>query len=168
MVARLVGLALFMALCGCSGGSDPDKSFEEGSSTGPVVNFETADREMNEAMAAARRDIAIFRERLVSPTATQQLGLKARFGQGDDAEHMWIGSPRVEGDGFAGTLANQPVQLSTPRLGDPVTITVDQVSDWYVFDEGKVQGGYTLRVIRRQLSAEEQQAFDESMGFVIE
>jgi uncharacterized protein YegJ (DUF2314 family) len=170
MSKKVLCVALLASLAACGGGDagKSNRTFDDSTSTGPIVNFEESDREMNDAMAAARRDIAIFRDRLANPTPTQQIGLKGGFGSGDDREHMWIDSPRIDGDGFAGTLANEPVYLSTPKHGDAVKIGVDEVSDWYVYDEGKVQGAYTLRIIRRQLGTEARKAFDESMGFALE
>lgn len=164
-------LVLVAALGGCSdaGVATPERAtFDDDSSTGPIVNFGDSDVEMNRAVSNAQRDVAVFRERLRNPTPTQQIGLKGQFGEGDHTEHMWISNPRVEGDGFAGILANEPGYLSTPKLGDAVTIDVNHVSDWYVYDGGKLQGAYTLRVIRKRLEGEERKMFDESNGFIAE
>ena len=81
---------------------------------------------------------------------------------------MWISEPRVDGDGFAGILANEPGYLKTPKLGDAVRIDVRHVSDWYVHDDGKLQGAYTLRVIRKRLMDEDRKTFDEANGFIAE
>lgn len=167
-----VACLIFAAMLGaCSDrqiASPEHATFDEESSTGPIVTFSNEDVEMNLAVQRAQREVAIFRERLLNPTASQQIGLKAKFGAGNEHEHMWVANPRVEGDGFQGVLANEPAYLQTPKLGDTVTVSVDEVSDWYVYDEGRLQGAYTLRVIRKRLDPENQKLFDESNGFVAE
>jgi len=158
-------------LGGCSNSdvSTPERAtFDSESSTGPIATFADEDVEMNLAVRAAQRDVAVFRERLLHPTPTQRIGLKGQFGEGDHVEHMWISNPRVEGDGFSGILANEPGYLRTPKLGDPVTIDVRHVSDWYVHDDGKLQGAFTLRVMRKRLTEEDRKIFDEANGFVAE
>jgi uncharacterized protein YegJ (DUF2314 family) len=164
-------IVIVTALGGCSDSrvATPERAtFNDESSTGPIVTFPDADFEMNRAVSDAQRDVAVFRERLRNPTPTQRIGLKGQFEEGDQTEHMWISNPRVEGDGFAGILANEPGYLSTPKLGDAVTIDVTHVSDWYVYDDGKLQGAYTLRVIRKRLEGEELKMFDEANGFIAE
>lgn len=164
-------LVIVATLCACSDrqtATSESATFDDESSTGPIVNFVDGDFEMNRAVSDAQRDVAAFREHLQNPTLTQRIGLKGQFGSGERTEHMWISNPRIARDGFAGILSNEPGYLSTPKLGDTVTIDVRHVSDWYVYDEGRLQGAYTLRVIRKRLLGEEQKMFDESNGFIAE
>lgn len=167
-IALLFAIATLGACSDSSVSTSDRTAFNDESSTGPIVNFADEDAEMNSAVREAQRTVDVFRERLKNPTPTQQIGLKGQFGEGQHTEHMWISDPRVEGDGFAGTLANEPGYLTTPKLGDAVKIDVDHVSDWYVYDDGRLQGAYTLRVIRQRLQGEERKMFDEANGFVAE
>jgi len=134
-----------------------------------VYHVQAEDVEMNAAMAKAREMIAQFRDRVTSPPSTQTyLTLKVRFGSGDAVEHIWIEEVELMGDQFKGVIANEPIEDSTPDIGQSVTIPLDRVSDWMAIDDGRLVGGYTLRVLRNRMSPDQRADFDASMGFTID
>ena len=53
-------------------------------------------------------------------------------------------------------------------VGDELHAPVDQISDWMYVEDGKLVGGYTLRVVRDSLTEEQQAAFDSNLPFKIE
>jgi uncharacterized protein YegJ (DUF2314 family) len=95
--------------------------------------------------------------------------IKAKFPYGSSgaAEHMWIGDLAYSGDLFQGTLENDPVYVQDVKLGDRVTVKVEDISDWMIIDDNRMLGGFTLHVIRNRMSEEERKQFDANFGVEI-
>jgi uncharacterized protein YegJ (DUF2314 family) len=150
-------LVLVFALAGCSG-NEP-----------LVTSFATEDAQMNAAMEQARASLPKFEERLANPPASQSyIALKGRFEEDGTVEHMWIGDVAVSGEGYRGKLGNNPVYLKKIQMDQSVLVKRTDVSDWLAIDDGRLVGGYTLRVQRDRLPADKRAEFDSQMGFRIE
>ena len=87
---------------------------------------------------------------------------------GEHVEHMWILPVRYESGKFYGTINNEPDQVKTVKAGDEVNVAKSEISDWMYVDTGKLKGGYTLRVLRDNMSDKEREEFDGSVPFTIE
>ena len=130
---------------------------------------EADDREMNAAMAQARDTLAQFEERLANPTPDQTMAIiKGRFTEGDMVEHMWLNQIVVTPEGYRGVLGNDPYELTGMKAGATLVVPRERVSDWIVVADGKLIGGYTMRVLRSRLPEDERAAFDEQNGIRIE
>ena len=135
----------------------------------PVTGFKAEDPEMNAAMQKARDTLPQFEKRLTQPPAAQQhIGLKARFEEDGEVEHMWVNDVVITPEGYRGTLGNEPVHIKSIGVGSPVTITRQQVSDWMAIDDGKLVGAFTLRVQRDRMTPEQRAQFDSQASFTIE
>lgn len=163
---RLVLLTLsFLSLAACSRGYDSETGThgEAGS-----VAVESQDQEMLAAMAEARRTLNEFDRRLANPTPKQSMAIiKGRFAEGDLVEHMWLGQIEVTPEGYRGVLGNEPYELTTVKAGQTLVLARADVSDWIVVDDGKLAGGYTMRVLRSRLPENERAAFDAQNGISI-
>ena len=158
---RSMALALLLAAAGC-GESYPGESSN-------VVSVKDSDPAMNKAMEKARATLDQFTAALQKPGPKQHdFSLKAKFQEGEKAEHMWVNNPTISGDSIKGKLGNDPDNLKKVRMGMTVTVSRDRVSDWMYVDDGKLVGGYTLRVLRDKMSAKERKEFDASVPFKIE
>ena len=58
--------------------------------------------------------------------------------------------------------------MSHVKNGDSEEVEPSKISDWMFVDEGKLVGGYTLRVLRDSMSPAERAEFDKSVDFVVE
>ena len=157
MNARAIVAAILLGFTGC-GESD----------SGNVVHVSDTDPAMNQAMAKARATSDQFAEALRNPGKRSDFSLKAKFTEGSEAEHMWVNDIRVEGASFKGKLGNDPENLKKIRFGQSVTVSRDRVSDWMYVEDGKLVGGYTLRVLRDRMKPSERKKFDASLPFKIE
>jgi len=134
-----------------------------------VTGFKAEDKEMNAAMRKARDTLPEFEKRLTQPPATQQhIGLKGRFEEDGEVEHMWINEIEITPDGYRGKLGNHPVNITSIDEGSEVLVTREKVSDWLAIDDGKLVGGFTLRVQRERMSPEQRAEFDASANFSVE
>jgi uncharacterized protein YegJ (DUF2314 family) len=159
-------LAALLVLGACSKGYDAETG-SRGEAGSQIA--EADDREMNEAMAEARRTLAQFEQRLANPTPTQTMAIiKGRFTEGDLVEHMWLNRIEVTPEGYRGVLGNDPYELSGVKAGETLVVKRADVSDWIVVDDGKLVGGYTMRVLRSRLPEDERAAFDEQNGIQVE
>lgn len=60
--------------------------------------------------------------------------VKARFEEGDAAEHMWVQVSDFKDGNFIGRLANEPSTIKQLKYGDNVNIIQDDVEDWILQD----------------------------------
>jgi uncharacterized protein YegJ (DUF2314 family) len=81
---------------------------------------------------------------------------------------MWLTSVTFDGRKFHGTVNNDPEMVSNVKIGDKVSVESSKISDWMFVENGKLVGGYTLRVLRDSLSASERADFDKSVPFTID
>jgi uncharacterized protein YegJ (DUF2314 family) len=162
-ITRLTILLLFtitLLLAGCNADESSD-----------IMMFSPEDSEMNSAIQEASRTLDVFIDNLQSPKPTQRdFSIKARFAYDADEghyEHIWIDNVAYVGGKFRGRIANDPLYVERLKLGDAVAIDRSDVTDWMFVDNGKLVGGYTLRVMRGRLSPKEREEFDASLGFVV-
>jgi len=158
----------WLPLASCSEADAPlPKTERPGQPT--VYNIRAEDAEMSAAMLMARNSIGDFRHRLINPPPGQSyLSLKARIKAGDAVEHIWLEDVSIVGDSFRGTIGNEPVDVTTVKLGQLVTVPLDRVSDWMAIEDDRLVGGYTLRVIRNRMTPIEREEFDAKMGVTID
>ncbi|MBL0015353.1 MAG: DUF2314 domain-containing protein [Bacteroidetes bacterium] len=131
-----------------------------------VFDAASGDAQMNWAMEKARHTLGYFRESLADPSEEQYgFSLKVRIEDENGVEHMWLGDLSLDEDGlFYGTLDSDPVMVQNVKAGTRIGIPVDAISDWLIVEDGRLIGGYTIRVYRESLSPEERQEFDKGFG----
>lgn len=129
----------------------------------------TEDR-MNFAMEKARLTLSYFKQSLVAPAGYQQyFSLKARIADGEIVEHIWLTDVSFDDSNiFYGKIGNAPLNVTTVKLGQEVGISFSDVSDWMIIENGRLIGGYTIRVLREGLTGQALANFDRSVGLFID
>jgi uncharacterized protein YegJ (DUF2314 family) len=76
--------------------------------------------------------------------------IKARFEEGDNAEHMWVQVSEFENGSFIGKLANEPSTIKQLKYGDDVKVLRDDVEDWILQDflTNTQVGGFSSEYIK--------------------
>jgi len=135
-----------------------------------IARIEGDDSEMNNAIEKANQTFSQFDDALNSnDTSLIALAIKMRFNTPEgNGEHIWLTDITKKGDQFYGVIGNEPNSTTEVKLGDTILISNAKISDWMYIQNGKLKGGYTIRVLRDQLSEEEKKAFDEQNGFTVE
>jgi uncharacterized protein YegJ (DUF2314 family) len=154
----VLGLAVAASSCGSQTAAPADR----------VTTVDGDDPKMNAAIAKARSTVGQMVDALKSPNGRSDFAVKMPFSQGGRGEHMWVQPVEFSGGRFTGTLANDPVTVKSMKAGQEVSAPRDEISDWMYVENGKLVGGYTLRVLRDTLSAKERSEFDQSVPFQIE
>lgn len=135
-----------------------------------VIEFQKDDEVMNQAIAEANKTFDHFNVAFKQPQeGYESFAIKVKFDTEDGGgEHIWIGDLTSDGKSYSGTVNNEPQLTKTVKFGDRITIDPKTISDWMYLDKGVLKGGYTIRVMKNNLSADEKKAFDQEVGFIIE
>lgn len=124
------------------------------------------DPAMDAAVMRARETLPTFREYLARAAAGEVNALlKARFEFGDEIEHMWISDVSFKGGVYHGRLASTPIAQTDLAPGDAVEIRPDEVTDWMVFVDEVVLGGFTVIELRSRMDPEQRKEFDAGMDY---
>ncbi len=127
------------------------------------------EEEMEKAMDEAVEKLDNFLAVLKAPKKNQdQFAIKFIVDVKDEAELLWLNEPKFEKGVFTGKLANQPAIAKHLKMGEAIKVKEDDVVDWMYVEEGKLQGGYTIRVQRKFIQAAERKKFDDQFKFKFE
>lgn len=157
-------LILFLLLPAC------DKLPEGWSetSTGMVIDVDSDDAEMNQAMADARDSLGLFLAKLENRVGVSEMLIKTyladEIGQ-EDGEYVWVRDLTFQDKWFTGTLASDPLRLTKYELGDELRFRVSAVADWMYVDSGKVHGAFTVRLLRSRMTEEERTRHDRGYEY---
>src|SRR5580704_6068775 len=112
------------------------------------------------AVIQARKTVGKFILALNHPAPGQQdFEVKKPFIQGSEVEHIWLSDVKLINHHFEGRIDNQPRKITGVKLGQIVSVEPKDISDWLYIDNGKLVGGYTVRVHYSEMSPEQKQVF---------
>lgn len=122
--------------------------------------------EMDKAIQTARDSVDTFIAALKSPAPGRgSFTVKKPFKDGGQVEHIWLSNASFDGTRFSGRVDNEPADVKNVRFGQIATAGKDEISDWFYIENGKLVGGYTIRVLYSQMSPAERKEFDAQAGF---
>lgn len=128
-------------------------------------DFSNDDREMNAAIAEARRNLPRFFDSYRAGRAERHsVKLAIPVPGTNDHEHVWMRLEAHDGERVSGRLTNEPENLPGLRLNSPYTAKTAMISDWGYWDGGLRYGNYTTRVIIKQIPAREADAIRKTLS----
>ncbi|QKX05851.1 DUF2314 domain-containing protein [Aquimarina sp. TRL1] len=137
-----------------------------------VYNLQETDMEMNNAITKANETFNLFKETFQNDSVNKYyFSIKQKYDTPDGGnEHLWVGQIILNQSDYYGIIGNEPISILKVKLGDTVRIDKKQISDWMIVDNsnGKVKGGYTIRVLRNRMSETERNQFDQNNGLIFE
>jgi uncharacterized protein YegJ (DUF2314 family) len=134
--------------------------YEEFMSDDETVPFSSDDAQMDAAISEAKASIRNFFEAFFHPKEGQRGFLvKVVFDEDDRREHIWMADLNFHGEKPTGVIANEP-GLPSLKFMQRVAFEASYISDWMYIEDGYLVGGYTTRVIRDRMSAEERKRHD--------
>ena len=132
----------------------------------PVLNFQDSDPAMNAAIDKARATLPNFISALGEDNPSRELfGIKMKVQDEFGRAYVWIVDVKLEDDLFTGILVNTPRHVRTVKAGQTLQVSSSKISDWSYVENGKLVGGYTMRVGWDRLSSEEQKRQESKLGF---
>lgn len=114
----------------------------------PVLRVSGDDPRMKQAVAEARKRWEEFIQAFEQRTGVN-FSVKAPFSDQTHTEFMWLSVTAIENGVIYGKLGNEPVNVLNLAQGDAVKVGVEDVNDWMYLRDGKVQGGFTIELMRK-------------------
>jgi len=125
-----------------------------------------SDAGLKTAVVEARNTIDSFTTALKSNNpALANFALKIRFPGLGGAEDVWANNIATTPTGFTGVLNNAPQLTTKAKKGDPVKFTPQNISDWMYTENGKLRGGFTIRLTYSRMTVKEKAKFDTAFVF---
>ncbi|HLF73941.1 MAG TPA: DUF2314 domain-containing protein [Anaerolineales bacterium] len=139
-------------------------------STAPAAsNGLDSDAEMESAFQQARDSLDIFIEKIGTPHPDRTYAaIKVRFfPPGDLSQDIWVDEVTYEEGVFRGSMGDD---IPTLRLqaGEEITVQEADIMDWMIVEDGKLIGGYTIRLAYDRMTPAEKERFLESIDYSIE
>ena len=159
-------LLLFFSICVLSCNSNK-KTERENEPT--IYCVEEDDAEMNDAIEKAKQTLDSFDYAFKNNSRVFTFfGLKKRFVENGNVEHIWIGNVQgIESGKYVGVIDNLPEKIKNVKLGDTVQIDRKEISDWMYIKNSELHGGYTIRLLRERMTEDERKKFDAESGMKI-
>lgn len=130
-----------------------------------IYNVESTDVQMNEAIENAKKTLDSFEIAIQNNSRVFTFfGLKKRFEENGNIEHIWIGNIINSNGKFYGIVDNLPEKITNVKLGDTIEINKNEISDWMYVKNSKLHGGYTIRLLVKRMSESERQDFKKNSG----
>jgi uncharacterized protein YegJ (DUF2314 family) len=124
------------------------------------------DAEMEKAVQKARKTVPTFMSAVQHPTSKQRdFQVKKPFVHDGVVEHLWLADVNYSGGRFHGKVDNRPKNIPGLKIGDQVSVNPAEITDWAFVDKGTLVGGYTIRVLIKDLPPERKLAFENEANF---
>ncbi len=139
------------------------------SGEGPGVRAPTPGLELESAIEQARATLDEFSARIQTPSPTRTFAaLKVRFTHTDrTVEFIWVDNVTYENGVFRGLVGDDLPDLGL-SAGDPVKVKGEDIVDWMIVEDGKLIGGYTIRLAYSRMTPEERQRFLDESGYSLD
>lgn len=135
-----------------------------------VIPFSpTVDFEMEAAFTQAHATLHEFIQHIATPNITRTFAaLKVRFKLPDgSAQDIWCDNVTHRDDQFTGNMGDDIPALRL-AFDDRITIPAADILDWMIVENGKLIGGFTIRVAYSRMTPEEQQLFLNDAGYSVD
>jgi uncharacterized protein YegJ (DUF2314 family) len=131
--------------------------------------FSGRDSEQEAAIEQARDTLDDFIAKIGAPhTDRTFVALKARFyPPGESPQDIWVDGVTYTNEVFRGNIGDDIPALKL-EAGEEIRIAEEDIVDWMIVENGKLVGGYTIRLAVQRMSPEERERFLETLDYSIE
>lgn len=159
---RNICLILVVLTVGCGKSSQ--------SNNPPIISVQDDDAAMNAAIQKARDTVLTEFAPALKSHHPKQIGhsIKVAIKDGDKVEHLWLTPVTFEGQKFTGKVNNEPKDVKGVKLGTKYSVAPEEISDWMYIDDGKLVGGFSVRVLRDKMPEKERAEFEKGLPFKLD
>lgn len=127
------------------------------------------DAEFDAAVQQARDSLSTFITTIAtSHTDRTLVAVKVRFSPpGEVSQDIWVDEVTYSDGVFRGSMGDDVPALRL-EFGEKITVDEKNILDWMIVEDGKLVGGYTIRLAMQRMSPEERERFLQSLDYVIE
>ena len=130
-----------------------------------TITVSPTDSLMNDAKLKARNTWNIFYDTYNQKQKNQRdFSVKYPFKTPTGHEHIWLTHIKIRRGKITGKVNNKPEQTTEVKFGEKVNINPLLISDWMFYEDGKLQGGYTILVSIEQLPPDQKKKMKKHMG----
>ena len=124
---------------------------------------------MEAAFQQARDTLDSFIQKIgTSPPNRTLVAVKVRFVLPDSSsQDMWVDGITYQDGSFHGAMGDDIPSLKL-SIDDKITIARKDIVDWMIVEDGKLIGGYTIRLVFQRMSPEQKERFLETVHYTIE
>jgi len=138
----------------------------------PTLAFPTqsdSDVEMEAAFQQARDTLDSFIQKIATSHPGRTLiAVKVRFILPDSStQDLWVDRITFQDNEFHGTMGDDIPTLKL-SIDDKITIARKDIVDWMIVEDGKLIGGYTIRLAFQRMTPEQKERFLETVHYSIE
>jgi uncharacterized protein YegJ (DUF2314 family) len=121
------------------------------------LDVAASDKAMNEAIARAKA--SVHRVQLELERGNTHVSVKVPIVEGAAVEHFWLREVTFNRKTaqFSGLIDNDPGFVKNVKIGQSLTVSATQISDWLYMREGRMHGNFTIRVLLPRMPAAEAQ-----------
>lgn len=129
----------------------------------------SGDAELEAAIQQARSSLTTFIDKISTPHADRIfVALKVRFYPPDEfPQDIWVDEVTYENGRFRGNIGDDIPALKL-EAGENIKVKEEDILDWMIVEDGKLIGGYTIRLAVQRMSPEERARFLETLDYAIE
>jgi uncharacterized protein YegJ (DUF2314 family) len=121
------------------------------------------EKEMDAAVARARREVDSFIAELSHPTGEDH-AVKVPIADGEAVEHFWLVDVTYQNGEFSGRINNEPGMVSNVQMGDRRQVAKAEMSDWLFMRDGKMHGNYTLRPLLKTMPEKDVKIYEAMLA----
>lgn len=127
------------------------------------------DEGLDSAIQQARASLHTFIETITTPHADRTfVAIKVRFYPPDALpQDIWVDDVTYTDGVLRGNMGDDIPSLKL-EAGEKITIDERDILDWMIVENGKLIGGYTIRLAVERMSPEERERFLETLDYSIE
>jgi uncharacterized protein YegJ (DUF2314 family) len=136
----------------------------------PTLITSATDAELEAAIVKARDSLDTFIAKITTPhTDRTFVVVKVRFyPPGEVSQDIWVDEVTYSNGVFRGTMGDDIPALKL-EMGEKITIIDEEnIVDWMIVEDGKMIGGFTIRLAVQRMSPEERERFLETLDYSIE
>jgi uncharacterized protein YegJ (DUF2314 family) len=116
----------------------------------PIMQTKAGDASIKRATAEAQRNYPTLLAAWERAGKESNAMVKGRFECDGRVEFMWIAVESVSDGSISGELGNEPAHMPDMKKGQRVTVRHEDVVDWACTIDGKPQGMYVEKILRKQ------------------
>ena len=128
-----------------------------------------ADAELDAAIEQARASLEDFLAKITTPHPDRSfVAVKVRFvPPGESVQDIWVDEVTYTGGVLRGLMGDDIPSLRL-EAGEMIRVAEEDIVDWMIVEDGKMVGGYTIRLAVQRMSPEEREQFLETLDYTID
>jgi len=130
-----------------------------------VVMVPSDDKAMAKAITRARETLDMYWAAADNPKGRKGFAVKVKISDKNGSEHFWLKAVKRTKSGFEGIIANTPAMVKKVKEGQLYAFKKPEISDWMYFENRKIIGGFTIRVLADRMPKDQAAQFKQVLAY---